>query len=277
MSSTFQRKEVKYIATAEQAERFARLVSGHLQPDKYGRCYIKSTYFDTPDLLLASRSMSKPTYKEKLRVRQYGGTNGEFKSWDAKDASVFVELKKKFKGITYKRRVEISGVSASALINGTNVSELAETCGIKEFTPKQIMSEISSMAKRYEGIKPAMDVSYARIAYAPVNEIEDADIRMTIDDDLRCALPNEAGERLIDADKRIIEIKVPGAYPLWLTEALSVAGLFPQSFSKYALSSQKIIENRNANNTSEQSASVNTEPSTFSRHFEQPTQQRLVA
>ena len=41
------------------------------------------------------------------------------------------------------------------------------------------------------------------------------------------------GSPLIDEDKILMEIKVFGACPLWLSRLLSEIGAFPTSFSKY--------------------------------------------
>lgn len=54
--------------------------------DEYGRTTIRNLYFDTDNYRLIRRSIDKPAYKEKLRVRSY-------KQADA-DSTVFVELKK---------------------------------------------------------------------------------------------------------------------------------------------------------------------------------------
>ena len=52
---------------------------------------------DTPDHRLIRSSLEKPVYKEKLRLRSYGVPQS--------DTTVFAELKKKYKGIVYKRRI----------------------------------------------------------------------------------------------------------------------------------------------------------------------------
>ena len=60
---------------------------------------IQSLYYDTDNYLLIRRSIEKPMYKEKIRLRGYGEVNS--------DSKVFLEIKKKSDGIVYKRRVRL--------------------------------------------------------------------------------------------------------------------------------------------------------------------------
>ena len=92
----FERREVKYLISAEQRRDIMKLVEEYMKPDEFGRSAICSVYYDTPDMLLIRRSLDRPVYKEKLRVRSYGPVSG--------DKKVFVELKKKYNGVVYKRR-----------------------------------------------------------------------------------------------------------------------------------------------------------------------------
>lgn len=93
---TFQRYETKYMLSPIMARKLRKSLPGHLQMDEYGLDTICSLYYDTPDHQLIRRSLEKPVYKEKLRLRSYG---------PAKETSpIYVELKKKYEGIVYKRR-----------------------------------------------------------------------------------------------------------------------------------------------------------------------------
>jgi len=93
---TFERYEKKYLLDEIQYKEFIKRTGGRIVPDEYGTTTICNIYFDTPDARLIRTSLEKPVYKEKLRLRSYG-TPG-------KDGPVFLELKKKYKGIVYKRR-----------------------------------------------------------------------------------------------------------------------------------------------------------------------------
>ena len=93
--SVFQRYEIKYILTRPQKERIVATMAPYMALDSYGRTTIRNVYFDTPDYRLIRRSIEKPVYKEKLRLRSYQ----QVRPGDP----VFVELKKKYKKVVYKR------------------------------------------------------------------------------------------------------------------------------------------------------------------------------
>ncbi len=91
--NTFKRYEIKYMISAEQKEILLSAMSPYMRLDKYGRTTIRNIYFDTDNFRLSRRSIEKPVYKEKLRVRSYGLATP--------DSKVFVELKKKYKSVVY--------------------------------------------------------------------------------------------------------------------------------------------------------------------------------
>ena len=95
--ATFQRYEIKYLLTQAQKEAILQAMAPYMKLDKYGRTTIRNIYFDTDSYRLIRRSLEKPAYKEKLRVRSYQTASGQ--------APVFVELKKKYKSVVYKRRL----------------------------------------------------------------------------------------------------------------------------------------------------------------------------
>ena len=118
---TFERYEKKYLLSAAQYRQFREKAAGHLTEDQYGKSAILSVYYDTPDARLIRASMEKPAYKEKLRLRSYGRP-GE-------DDEVFVELKKKYRGIVYKRRVEMPLGPAQAWLAGRAKRRTARSAG----------------------------------------------------------------------------------------------------------------------------------------------------
>ena len=81
-----------------------------------------------------------------------------------------------------------------------------------------------------------MFIGYDRTALAG---IEDPELRVTFDTGLRwrdteldlCA--GDYGAPILPEGDILMEIKIPGACPLWLSSALSAVGAFPTSFSKY--------------------------------------------
>lgn len=97
IQTNFNRYETKYLITKNQQETILKAIGERIKPDEYGKSTICNIYYDTPDYLLIRRSMESPLYKEKLRLRSYGVAN--------KRTPVFLEIKKKYNSVVYKRRV----------------------------------------------------------------------------------------------------------------------------------------------------------------------------
>ena len=139
----FQRVEKKYRLTPLQKAALLQEVKEHLTPDAHGRSTICSLYLDTPEHLLIRNSIDARVYKEKLRLRSYGTPTP--------DEPVFLEIKKKYKGVVYKRRVSLPLDEATAYIHG----------GEKPLD-SQIMSEIDYAMHFYRQPQPAMLIAYER-------------------------------------------------------------------------------------------------------------------
>lgn len=213
----FERKEKKYLLTKNEKNALLAAITDRLTPDKHGPSTICSLYFDTPDFRIIRASIDARTYKEKLRLRCYGTPD--------MDSSVFLELKKKFKGVVYKRREKISLAAAY---------EYIETD--KPPADTQIMREIDWMRKSSGNIAPAILLAYDREAYYSE---EIPGLRLTFDtnvrfrtDDLRLEHGPD-GTPLLQAGTYVLEIKTLGAMPLWLTHELDARSIYPTSFSKY--------------------------------------------
>ena len=150
-------------------------------------------------------SIEKPVYKEKLRVRSYGVPNDE--------DMVFVELKKKYKGVVYKRRIEMTLAQTRDFFAGKDVPH----------DNPQIENELKYFLKFYEGIAPAMYLSYDRLAYCGA---EDPSLRLTYDTHILYREEQKEldkgiwGKELLPAGMRVMEIKIPNAVPLWLSAIL---------------------------------------------------------
>ena len=225
--STFQRREVKFLLTQEQFEALLPVVHEYMNPDKYcvnGKEYgIYNIYYDTPDNFLIRQSIAKPYYKEKLRLRSYY-------SPAEPDSSVFLEVKKKIGGIVTKRRVAMTLSEAESYIQ-TRVKPHYE-----RFIDKQVMKELDVFLNFYDSIQPRQYISYQRAAFFGK---DDPEFRLTFDRQITArrydlTLAKESyGTQLILPDERLMEIKVPGALPLWMSNALSELGIRKASFSKY--------------------------------------------
>ncbi len=214
----FERHEKKYRISEETYGLLYPKLSEFMNRDKYGLYTVCSLYFDTDDFLLISRSMEKPKYKEKLRLRCYGVPTNSTK--------VFIELKKKLDGITYKRRISADYFQAMDYLNNRVYPD----------ADGQILNEINYFLDLYTP-KPKVLLFYDRIA---LFGIEDNNLRVTFDSNIRYRVDNtdpllgDYGQPLILPNERIMEIKVPGAFPLWLSKLLSELKIYPTSFSKYA-------------------------------------------
>lgn len=227
--TVFQRKEVKYLLSAQQLQALLPVIRQHMEPDLFPHSSIGSLYYDTPDYRLIRRSLEKPEYKEKLRLRSYGVPES--------DSPVFPEIKKKARGIVYKRRVSMGCEDAMDYLGGR--------CPGPE---GQIFRELDWMLSAYPGLAPRVFLGYERDSWKGLDEPElrltlDRDIRYrTYDLDLRWGF---RGTSILPPGQTLMEIKIPGAAPLWLSHALSENGIFPTSFSKYGESYKQICCERN--------------------------------
>ncbi len=225
---TFKRYEKKYLLSPTQYAVIKEAVDKYFEPDKYGETKICNIYFDTPEYLLTVRSNDKPVFKEKLRLRTYGVPTD--------NTTAFVEIKRKYKSVVYKRRISMPYVDAiDYLCNGKKLEN--ET---------QITKEIDYFTNFYKGIAPAFYISYDRSAFFYK---ETSDIRITFDknitwrkDDLDLRL-GSYGEQLLPKGYTIMEIKVPATVPLWLAELMTKYDIKPTSFSKVGTAYKNMISN----------------------------------
>lgn len=229
--TTFKRKEVKYFITYDQRIKLQTLMEEHMSPDSFGRSTIMNIYYDTDNKELIRHSMEKPVYKEKLRVRSYGTATPE--------STVFVELKKKYKGIVYKRRVSMSQGDAKLWLERDDMP------------PKdsQIIREIDYFTHVYT-IKPAVLLSYEREAFFGK---EDPEFRMTFDDAILwrdydiCLCKGAYGKAILPPKTQLLEVKVGMGMPMWLTKFFSENNIFATSFSKYGKAYTQMIQKNKEN------------------------------
>ena len=219
VQQVFKRYEKKYILTTVQEQEFLKAIEGKMVMDKYGEHTICNIYFDDDTFGLIRESLDKPMYKEKLRLRTYGvPENG--------DHQAFVEIKKKFDGVVYKRRIPLKLKDAEAYLYD----------GIRPKKDSQILREIDWFLKAHAPIRPKVVLTYVRRAFYGV---ENADFRMTIDRDITCRYESlhltdgVFGDKILKEGTSLLEIKIPGIMPLWMSEILSRLKIFPASFSKY--------------------------------------------
>ena len=213
----FKRYEKKYMLTPEQYRKFREAMQTEMEPDQYGSYSISNLYYDTDNFQLIRTSLEKPVYKEKLRVRSYGVPSDHDK--------VFVELKKKYNGVVYKRRVVLDAAKAAAYIDG----------GQRPHEESQISREIDFFMASYHP-RARVFIAYDREAWAGRNN---PDLRITFDTNLRARTVNldlragDQGAPILPPDKILMEVKIPGAAPVWLAKLFSELHIVPTSFSKY--------------------------------------------
>ena len=224
----FKRIEKKYLLSEAQYEALFQRIGAHLTPDVFGRSTVLSLYLDTPDRRIIRNSIEAVDYKEKLRLRSYGTAGA--------DSTVFLELKKKYGGVVYKRRAAMTLKDAERYLR----------TGIKPFE-SQIMSEIDWAMRLYGRPKAAMLIACEREAWF---DEAHPDLRMTFDRNIRYR-ENElrldrgsAGTALLPKNTVLLEIKTAGAMPLWLAHALDAEGILPGSFSKYGAAYLKSLEEK---------------------------------
>ncbi len=221
---SFRRYENKYLLTPEQAQAFLLAAEGKMIPDRYGEYTIRNLYLDTEDFYFIEHSLDKPVYKEKLRLRGYGAVNDS--------DHVFLEIKKKYRGVVYKRRIALPLKEAESYIYAGIRPQ-----NIRGEHPEQIFEEIDYLMKRYEPY-PRIYLAYDRQAYQVVGYPQ---LRITLDRNIRSrwkdmTLQTDEGTRMLDTgigQYRLMEIKSDGALPCDLVAMLSELKIFPTSFSKY--------------------------------------------
>lgn len=224
-ANTFKRREMKFLLTQTQYNIIRKQIEPFMTEDNFGLHTILNIYFDNDNDDLIRHSLGKPVFKQKLRLRAYG------KAAEDNDMA-FLEIKKKFRGITYKRRLELS------------YKELFDygAFNVKPGVQGQVFDEIDALKTRMNLI-PKIVICYDREAFFGN---DDSEFRVTFDSNVRYRYNDldlrlgDNGERLEIAPYRIMEVKSAGAVPLWLVHILSENKIYHGSFSKYG----SIYQNR---------------------------------
>lgn len=221
----FNRFENKYQMNTETFHKICKIMDEHMVLDSYCKNHsaytISNIYYDTPDNSLIRESLSKPVYKEKLRLRSYGVPDY--------DTKVYLEIKKKFKGLVNKRRTVLGLNEAYEFLETGDKPEL------KDYMNGQVLNELEYFLEEYN-LEPKVYIAYDRVAYF---ERGNDDLRISFDTNIRTRrydLRLEAGDygkKLLDEDIWLMEIKTSSAMPLWLCRMIAEFDLKHSSFSKY--------------------------------------------
>ncbi|MFV0556244.1 MAG: VTC domain-containing protein [Lactovum sp.] len=215
LSNIFERKEVKYRLTHKQYQDIQELLKDKMQEDKYGEHSILSLYYDTDDYQMIRKSIEKPDYKEKFRIRSYGCAE--------KNKEIFLEIKKKINGIVYKRREKF-------ILNELNFKSFLKL-------ENQTQREINYLFSKYP-LKAKVLIAYERVA---MYDKETKEFRITFDKNIRyrkenLSIKDSSGEAIDPELEVLMEVKALGAYPIWFVSILNQFKLQKSSFSKFATS-----------------------------------------
>ena len=281
-SSVFKRVEKKYRIGAAERAAVEAAAGGPMAVDAYGRTRITSLYLDTPERSMIAQSVEKPLYKEKLRLRAYGDaagvalmgafgagpivrepgglplSDGEVETRVASGLQVpgaalalpvFFGIKKKFKGIVYKRRLALTLPAALAFVSGLPYEQACARWPLSDAalspTTRQIARELEAAMDRWLPLVPSMGIACDRAAWAyrpemfqerEGDELFDSELRITFDDCLEyldCHRFRSPWRPIIESSESVMEIKSAGPYPPWLVEVLSAERIYPASFTKY--------------------------------------------
>ena len=198
MSNTFARTEKKYILNKEQYLILKEKMCDYIIEEKFHKYKICNIYYDTKNYDLFRISIDKPIYKEKLRLRSYGTPNLE--------DLVYLEIKKKYKGVVYKRRIDLKLKDAYNFLKDKNL----------KFEDSINEKEIRYILTRYD-LLPQVYLSYNRKAYLWK---ENHDFRITFDSNIKYRFNNinleqgDDGDKLLDDDFYIMEVKCSDNLPL---------------------------------------------------------------
>lgn len=223
---SFKRYEKKFLLNKEQYNNLIPKLLNYMDPDEHcksGKNYnIYNIYYDTDNSDVIRHSISKPYYKEKLRLRSYYIPNNS-------NDKVFLELKKKINGIVNKRRVVLTLGQAYKFL------ELGEKPVSDDYVNKQVLNEIEYYLRK-KAVHPKVYIGYSRKAFFSK---EDGDFRLTFDSKIltrRNNLSLEAGyfgEDILEESQYLMEVKILGAMPIWFTNILSELNIYNTHFSKY--------------------------------------------
>lgn len=215
--NVFHRYEKKYLLNEAQYTKLREKLKTYMEVDDYGMYNIRNIYYDTSDYELIRTSLEKPEYKEKFRVRSYGAPD--------ETSDVFLEIKKKYKGLVNKRRITLKKTEAEEyLIKGKKPEKTS-----------QIFQEIEYVLIHYK-LEPKVYLAYDRIA---LYGKEDTSFRVTFDQHIRSRTENltlendENTKELLNAGYYVMEVKISDAMPIWFVHILSELEIRGISFSKY--------------------------------------------
>lgn len=223
---SFKRYEKKYLITQEQYDLLIPKILNYMEFDEHCKnnqnYNIYNIYYDNDNNDVIRHSISKPYYKEKLRLRSYKITSNP-------EDIVFLELKKKINGIVNKRRIVLTFEQAIDFLE-----KGIRPC-TNDYINNQVLNEIEYYLS-YHDVHPAVFIGYSRKAFLAKNN---RDFRLTIDSKILTRRDNLSldagyfGKDILEKNQYLMEVKILGSIPLWFAHILSELKIYSTHFSKY--------------------------------------------
>ena len=243
---TILRTEEKYLITKSEKTELLSRIEKNLKHDEFYKEEVLSLYFDTKNFDLVIKSIDRPNFREKVRVRAYNVPK--------KSSKIFFEVKTKYKKgkkkIGNKRRLVLPLKDFYAYYeNGESLEKLVKKNSGDSFRELQIARELDYLMKYYK-LEPKVLIATDRIAYVGK---DDPGFRLTFDKDLRFRTENLKLEKGSNGEKYfpntddpkhdiVMEVKTMNSMPPWFVKELSRLKIYPARFSKYGKIYQLIQE-----------------------------------
>lgn len=267
-SITHDRVELKFKVSAAHAGAFARGLSAHVSEHRFegeganrlprARHYVTTVYFDTKSLDLY-RAVRSSDDNLKVRAREYYDVHPELLELATHANQVvryspvlWVEVKGKHQGRTYKRRIGIPKTDVSAFFERGEVSEAMHALQVEKRGAKadDVIAELLDLRTRYaEPLRPSCLVNYRRTAF----QNHAGTVRITLDQRLACFAPTDdlllqpkallrehLGRACYEERAFILEVKLTGEMPGWLDQLMKKAHAQQFSFSKFVTASESV-------------------------------------
>ncbi len=234
MKDIFRRVEKKYIISKNEYLKIREEIDKYVKMDEYGKSTICNIYFDTDKYELISHSITKPYFKEKVRLRSYNVPN--------ENSMVYLEIKRKEESIVGKRRI---GMKLNDFNKYMNNNKLVSNSNI------QIKNELDYYFDRLD-LHEKMYISYDREAYF---DKTNPDFRITFDSNIKARDYNldlskgSYGRFILEPDKYIMEVKTLESIPLWFVKLLTECKVMPCGFSKYGEAYTQLVLGANTAKT----------------------------
>jgi SPX domain protein involved in polyphosphate accumulation len=233
----FNRFELKYILTLQQAEKFKGALHAYMCPDEHGndngRYALASLYYDSPGLRCYWEKENGLRFRRKLRLRRYeGGENLNAGETLTEETPIFVEIKQRVDRVTQKRRAVLPYSEALRLCNDRQMPA-------HDPEDNALIEEIYVYLWQYN-LRPVSIVRYDRQAF--IGSVYDLGLRVTFDTALTFqAHPlhlheTPSGLPMMPANRVVMEVKVNERIPSWLSELIANHNLRVERVSKYCRS-----------------------------------------